>query len=203
MIVQLARQVPALFFLRVDELLRQLAHLTFRFFRALFEDAQPDDDDQRHDEAEEHGLPEQPLQVVAERRVAPVDLRALRLEVRVVQLLDLLRDRQHRFAPRHHFPPQERGAPRRIFSAGVQSNSGIERLPVVVQLGLQAGDPIVAADQRLELVERGHVGAPEFGELLAVLGRALARDVQQVVAHEDAREVDVRPEPPEVGRRRC
>ena len=29
--------------------------------------------------------------------------------------------------------------------------------------------------------------APELGELLAVLGRALARDVEQVVADEDAR----------------
>ena len=38
----------------------------------------------------------------------------------------------------------------------------------------------------------------ELGQLLAVLRRALARDVQQVVADEDAGEVDVGPQPPEL-----
>ena len=117
-IVQLARQVLALFLLRRDQLLRKLPHLAFGLLRALallvrppLEDAQPEHGAQRHREAEEHALPEQPMEVVVERGVPPGDFGALRVEVGVVQLLDLLRDGQHRLASRHDFAPQETRTP--------------------------------------------------------------------------------------------
>ena len=60
-VVQLTRQVLPLFFLRGDQPLRELAHLALRLFgdRPLLvgpplEHAQPEDDRQRHREAEQN-----------------------------------------------------------------------------------------------------------------------------------------------------
>ena len=129
-IVQFTRQVLALFLLCRDQLLRKLSHLAFGLLRALallvrapFQDAQPEHGPERHRETQEHALPDQPMEVGVERRVSPGDFGALRLEVGVVQLLDLLRDGQHRLAPGHTSSRRNR-ALRTIFSAGVQSKSG-------------------------------------------------------------------------------
>ena len=89
-------------------------------------------------------LPEQPMQVGAKRGLPSRHLGALRGEIGVVQLLDFLRDRQHRLAPRHHFPPEKAGASKDLFGRGPVEQR-IERLPVVVELGLQAVDLIVVA----------------------------------------------------------
>ena len=51
---------------------------------------------------------QQPIQVVVQCGLPPRHFGALRSQVRVVQLLDLLRDRQHGLAPRHHLAPQKR-----------------------------------------------------------------------------------------------
>ena len=40
---------------------------------------------------------------------------------------------------------------------------------------------------------------PELGQLLAIFGRSLARDVEQVVADEDARQIDVGSERAQLG----
>ena len=80
---------------------------------------------------------------------------------------------------------------RRIFSAGVQSNSGSKVCQYSSSLARRLVNPLVAADQLLQFGQRRDVGLPELGQLLAVPGTTLARDVQQVVAHEDAGEVDV------------
>ena len=53
--------------------------------------------------------------------------------------------------------------------------------------------------QRPQLGHRRHVGLAELGEPLPVLGRPLARDVEQVVADEDARQVDVGAQAPQLG----
>ena len=67
--------------------------------------------------------PEEPVELAAELRVPARDLGALGGEVGVVQLFDLLGDRQHRLAPRQHLAAQE-AALWLIFSTSVQSNSG-------------------------------------------------------------------------------
>ena len=84
MIVQFAREIAALLFLGVDKLLRELTHQPFGFRRTMFEDAQADDDHQGDDQSDEHGLPQQALEIVVERCRPPGHLGALRLEIRVV-----------------------------------------------------------------------------------------------------------------------
>ena len=92
---------------------------------------------QRDDEAEEQAAPEQPVQIAAERRLTARHLGALRREVGVVELLDLLRDRQHRLAPRQHFAAQEAGALADLLDDRPVEQR-LERLPVVVELRLEA-----------------------------------------------------------------
>jgi hypothetical protein len=79
----------------------------------------------------------------------------------------------------------------------------IERLPVRVQLrvkDLEAGGVLTPAGHQLaQLRERRRVRAPELFEPLAVFGRALARRVEQVVAHENPRQVHARAQAPQVG----
>ena len=126
-VVQLARQVLALFLLRVRP-----AAATARASASLRHAAR-----ERRSRTRSRNttisatprpsstrLPQQPVQVAAERRVPRATSARCVGEVGVVQLLDLLRDRQHRLAPRHHFPAQEAGAARRSSRVGVQSNSG-------------------------------------------------------------------------------
>src|SRR5688572_2225769 len=187
-----------LFLLGVDQLLRQLAHLPLGFFRAALQYTQANDDHHRHDDAQKDRLPEQPLQLRAKRDVAPGYLLALTGHVRVVQLFDFLRDRQRRLAPRHHFTPEEGGTPKNLL-AGRPVEQRVEGRPVVVQFRLQAGDAVIVLHQRAKLRQRGHVGLTELGELLAVLGRALPLDVEQIVPDENARQVDVGAQFPEVG----
>ena len=134
------------------------------------------------------------MQVVTERRVSPGDLLTLRGEVRVVQLLDLAGDRERRVPARHDFMAQEARAAGNLFHRRPVEER-IERSPVVVQLRLEAGDAVVAADERFELGQRRHARPPELGDLLPVLGRPLACHVEEVVAHENAGEAHVRSEP--------
>ena len=125
-VVQLAREVLALFFLRADQLLRQLAHLVFGLFGSpLFERRarRAATTDERDPQAEQDASARAAVQIGAERRVPPRHFRPLRGEIGVVQLLDLLRDGQHRFAP-GTTSLRRKPALWTIFSAGVQSNSG-------------------------------------------------------------------------------
>ena len=145
-IVQLPRQVLPLFLLRRDQPLRELAHLAFRVFgeRPLFfgsplEHAQPEHDHQRDGEAEQQTAPQQPARSSRNAACRLGDLGALRGQIRVVQLLDFLRDRQNRLAPRHDLAPQKAGAAKDLFGRRPVEER-IERLPVVVELRLQAED---------------------------------------------------------------
>ena len=73
------------------------------------------------------------MEIVAERGMPPRDFGALLGQIRVVQLLDFLRDRQDRFAPRHHLAPQKAGAAEDLFRRRPVEER-IEGLPVVVEL---------------------------------------------------------------------
>ena len=123
---------------------------------------------------------------------------ALLGKVGVVQLLDLLRDRQHRLAPRHHLTAQKAGAAENLLGR-CPVEQRIERLPIVIELRLQAEDLIrVWLGQVAELRHRRHVRLAELGQALAVLRRMLARDVEKVVPHKHAGEIDVGPQAPEL-----
>ena len=148
-IVQLARQLAPLVFLRRHELLRQLAHLPFSILRALllllgaaFDDAQPDDGGNREQQAEQQRPPQQSIELGGERGLLPGDLGALRREVGVVQRFDLLRDCEHGVAARKHFAPEKAGA--QVDLLGDRPvEERLEALPVVVELGLEAEDAAV------------------------------------------------------------
>ncbi|MBW8895130.1 MAG: hypothetical protein JF613_02960 [Acidobacteria bacterium] len=74
----------------------------------------------------------------------------------------------------------------------------LERLPVFLEVGLQAVDVLLRrAGERTQFGHGRHVLRAERGQLMTVLGRALAGDVEQVVADEDPGEVDIRPQPAE------
>ena len=175
-IVQLARQIFAFLFLRVDELLRQLPASGARPRR----DCAVSRNRSRNTTTSATARPRSTVchssrsQVVAECGVPPRDLGSLRGEIRVVQLLDLLRDRQHRLAPRHDFAPQKSGAPNDLLGRRPVEQR-IEGLPVVVELssaGWRSGSSSPLASGR-QLGERRHGGAAELRELLAILRRPL------------------------------
>jgi hypothetical protein len=134
------------------------------------------------------------MKIVAEGLVPPRHLGLLGHQVCVVQLFDLLGDGQDRFAPRHHLAPQEPGAAENLLRQRPVEER-IEGLPVVIELRLQVGNPLVVSPgERLELRNRRHVRPPEFRQSLPVLRAALALDIQEVVAHENAGEMHVRTE---------
>ena len=181
MIVQLARQVLALLLLRRDELLRELAHLAFRLFRhralvlgSALEDAQPDDRGQRDDQAEEQAAPES-------RRSSPRNAACRRVTsarwigvVGVVELFDLRGDGEDRLAPRQHLAAQEAGALADLLDERPVEER-VEGLPVVVELRLEARDPLVhsrpaVATERAQLVDRRDVVLAKLGQPLAIVG---------------------------------
>ena len=195
MIVQLTRQVLALFFLRRHQLLRELAHQVLGFFgdlalvlRTSLENAQADNGGQRDDETKDEASPEEPVQLGAKLVLPARDLGALDGVVGVVQLFDLRGDRQDRFAPREHLAPQEAGALADLFDER-PVEEWIERLPVLVELGLEAGDALFALRTAFgngaEIGDRRHVVAAELGQTLAINRRVLALRIEQVVADED------------------
>ena len=125
------------------------------------------------------------MELAAKRRVPSGDFRLLRRQVGVVQFFDFLRNGECRFASRNHFAAQETSR----FGDLLRRRPVEERikgLPVVVEFVLEALNLIVAIDESLEFRERRHVLLPELSDLFAVFRGALARDVQEVVADEDA-----------------
>src|SRR4029078_2690024 len=135
-IVQLARQLLAFLFLRRHQLLRQRADQPFGLFaggalagRSAFEDTQARDGDERDDRTQRQALPQQRVQLGGERGGLARPLVALRLEVGVVQLLDLLRDGQRRVAARNNVAAQELRA-QRLF---------LDRRPVEERVGALPG----------------------------------------------------------------
>ena len=208
-VVQLAREVLPLLFLRGHELLRELAHQMFGFFRhgplvlgSALEDAEPDDGSERDDQAKGEASPYEPVQLAAELGVPARDLGALDGVVGVVQLFDLRGDREDRFAPRKHFPPQEAGALADLLDER-PIEEWVEGLPVVVELRLEARNPLVLlrtpARQRAQVGDRRDVVLAELGQALAVDRGVLALGVEEVVSDEDAREVHVGAQPAELG----
>src|SRR6478609_554259 len=107
MVVQFARQMLALLFLRVDGPLRQLAHLRLRSVRAPLEKAEAQNYDERDTESEQHGLPPEAIEIAPKGGVALCHFGTLFGKIRVVQFLDLLRDPQHRVAARDDVAPEE------------------------------------------------------------------------------------------------
>ena len=90
-----------------------------------------------------------------------------------------------------------------IFSTSVQSKSGSKACQVLVQFCLEAGDALFVAGpasrERAEIGDRREVVLAERGQLLAIERRALALGVEEVVADEDAREVEIGPQTAELG----
>ena len=120
MIVQLTGQIPALFFLRRNQPLGELSHLTLCLLRdrpllvgSPLGHAQSDDDRQRDDQAQQHRLPEQPPQVIPECGMAARDLFPLFCQIRIVQLFNLLGDGERGVTPRNDLGTQKAGAPKR------------------------------------------------------------------------------------------
>ena len=104
-----------------------------------FEHAKPEDGDEGDDDSEQQGLPEQPAQIGAERRLPARDLGALRVEIGIVQLLDFLRDVENRLSPRHDLLSEKAGASKNLFG-GRPVEQRLERLPVVVELCLESAE---------------------------------------------------------------
>jgi hypothetical protein len=171
--------------------------VVLRLFGTPFEDSEPDDDDDGDRQTEQDRLPKQPMQICAERDMTTRHLVSLGCEVRVVELFDFPGNRERGVSPWHDLAPQERGAAKDLLGWRPVEQR-IECLPVVVQLGLQAVNLVAPLDQRPQLGQCCDVGAPEFGELLAVLRCPFSCHVEQVVTHENAREVDVGAQPSEV-----
>jgi hypothetical protein len=197
-VMKLTGEILPLYFLRRDQPLRELARLSLGFFgdRALFlgsplEYAEPEDDRQRHHETEQNTLPEQPTEVITESGMPSGHFRTLLGQIRVVQFLDLLSNCQYGVAPWHDFLTQETGTAK-DFLGDRPIEERIEGLPVLLQLRLKAANvPLVRLRQYLKFRERRHVAFSELGQALAVFRCVVARNVQEVVAHEDAREIDV------------
>jgi hypothetical protein len=184
-VVELAREVFSFFFLRGVALLRQLTHLTLGLLRdrallvgAPLERAKPEHGHQRHRRAEQNRLPEQPAQVVAKHGLAACDFGALCVEVGVVQLLDFLGDAEDGFATRYHFPPQEVRTAEDLFT-GRPVEERLERLPIVVKSRLQTANPVsLLFVEHEKFGEGGRVVLTKLGNLLPVLGCALARHIE-------------------------
>lgn len=81
----------------------------------------------------------------------------------------------------------------RDFLAGRPVEQRIERLPVLVKLQLQTRDLFISSDQRTLFRQRGNVRATELRQLVAVLRRAFAFHIEEVIAYEDAGQVNVGP----------
>ena len=142
------------------------------------------------------------MQLAAELGVPARDLGALDGVVRVVQLFNLGSDSEDRLAPGKHFAAQEAGALADLLDERPVKER-IEGLPVVVELGLEAGDPLVllrtSARQRPQVGDRRDVVLAELGQALAINRGVLALGIEKVVADEDARQVHVGPQPAELG----
>ena len=142
MIVQLTGEIPPLFFLRRDQPLGELPHLTLRLFRdrplligSPLGHAQSEDDRQRDDQAQEHRLPEQTPQVIPECGMAARDLFPLFRQIRIVQLLNLLGDGERGVTPRDDLGTQKAGAPKDLLGDR-PIEQRVECLPVVLELQL-------------------------------------------------------------------
>ena len=208
-VVQLARQVLAFLFLRRHELLRELAHQVLGLFghvalvlRAPLEHAQADDRRERDDETEEEAAPEEPVQLGAERFLPPGDLGALAGVVGVVQFFDLAA-MASTASRRGSTSRRRKPALWLIFSTSVQSKSGSKACQYSSSFASQAGDALFvarsASRERAEIGDRREVVLAELGQLLAIERRPLALGVEEVVADEDAREVDVGPQAAQLG----
>jgi len=190
MVMEFARQVTPFLLLGLHDLLGQQPHLGFGTLRSVLEEAQTQNDDQCDDQAEQHRLPSEPVEIAAERGMALRDFRALFRQIRIVQLFDLLSNRQHRVAPRHHVAAKESGTFDDLLSRSPVEQR-VECLPVILELRLKAGNLVVPIHQLPEFGEGRHVRLPEGGELLPILRRFLSRDIEQVVADEDAGQIDI------------
>ena len=129
------------------------------------------------------------------------DFSLLRGKVGIVQLFDFLGDRQHGLAARQHLAPQKPGALTDFFRER-PVEQWIERLPILIEPLLQADNALVAfvarSSQIPQIGDRGQVHPPEFFELLAIFGSVLASGVEQVVAHEDAGQMHVGAQAPQL-----
>ena len=207
-IVQLARQVLPLLFLRRDQLLRQLPHLPLGLLgertaarrTARSSDAQPEDGAERDGQAEQHAPPEQPVRDRRGTRRAAARLRPAGPRGWRCSAL--------RSPGRWPAPASRRGttsrrrklALRRIFSVGVQSNSGSNvcqySSSCVCRLEIRSSSSLWRTRRSSAtvamLVRRNSASRCRYS------GRALALDVEQVVADENAGEIDVGAQPPEL-----
>jgi hypothetical protein len=73
-------------------------------------------------------------------------------------------------------------------------------LPVILQASPKAGDPagLARTNGPLDFRQRACRGLPKFGQALAIGGSCEMRTIQKVIPDENAREMDVRTEKPEL-----
>src|SRR6478735_3146602 len=100
------------------------------------EEAEAQDHAEGDTEAQQHRLPPEAIEIAPERRVALRHFGLLLREIRVVQFLDLLRDRKDGVATRHHVATEKAGALNDLFR-GRPVDERIERLPIVFELLLE------------------------------------------------------------------
>ena len=79
-----------------------------------------------------------------------------------------------------------------MFFANRPIEERIERPPLLFELLLKTANPLLVRCRRktMELGERHRISFAELGQLLSLIRGVLRRYIEQVVADEDAREVD-------------
>ena len=209
LIVQFAREVLPLLLLCGDDLLRELAHLVFRVLgnRPLLlgpslEHAQPRDGNEGDEHTQEQGPPQQLVQIAAKRGLTPGHLGALCHEVRVVQFFDLQGNRKNRLPLGEDLPLEEAGAAIQAFG-GRPVEHGITGPPVRVELGCEARDVAfvagIAARERAKLGHARRAVPSKLSQAPPVVRPAARLGIEEVVAHENACELHVRPQAPQLG----
>ncbi len=126
------------------------------------------------------------------------DFGALRGRIGVVQFLDFLCDGQNRFASRHDLVAQKTRAAKNLLGCRPVEQR-LERPPVSVQLRLEIVDALgMRGVEHPQLRDGRPVGLAELREALTVFDGVLARDVEQIVTHENAGQIDVGSKPPQL-----
>ena len=140
---------------------------------------------------------QQRVQLAAEAGILTLDFVALRDQILVVELFDLGRQFEDGLTAGQDFAPKERGAVVDLFCDGPVEER-LESLPVRMEIGFEAADAgfVFAAPlgDLVQFPERRPVAFSKLRQLRTVFRRALANGVEQIIADEDARQVNVGPQ---------
>jgi hypothetical protein len=197
--VELPGEVFAFGFLGADEELREAAHFAFGDFEAAvldfgagFDEVEAEAGAECDDNANGHGEPEAPAEEAAELELLGGDLGALEGDVLVIKSFDVAGEIEDGVAAGENVAAKEGGTEVELL-AGSPVEEGFKGFPVVVEVGLKTGNAFAlgGAGGGMEFFEGMAGGFAEADKAIARGGAGEMRVIEEIVADEDAGEVNV------------